>query len=133
MQSVREAFETVHNPDHKHDTVTLDVQSPGEDFKLQYAAGGYPQTPLWNLCDDPPGGIPEGWVPISQMNVAAVVEANADTPGSAVAEAKDLIERVGGDEATIPEVETFTRAKHPGEYLERAVHAVRNAVSVVVG
>ncbi|MFC3476286.1 hypothetical protein [Halobacterium litoreum] len=134
-----DAFVRVLDTDHRHDTVTLTVETAdGDSFGIQYAtAFGESIPPLWNLCYDPP--IQEvDWLE-ERHSGEKFVEYRAETTDSlaAVRIAHQIKQEVGGDDAVFADASTYQRGKPMPAYFEEAgrrfADAAREAWGAVAG
>lgn len=100
---------------HRHDLLTVEVDSPRGDFSLQLAADMEPR--VWNIASSPPTQPDDAW-PYEVLEVGStspllrggatyfVLETSVEEAETALDECRDIIERVGGSDARVTASET---------------------------
>jgi len=129
------AFIRVLDTNHRHDTVTLDIETDdGEAFTIQYAAPfGETVGPMWHICNGPPA-TDVHWLEqaYSGEDFVGYCAETADSL-AAVRIAHDLKQEIGGDDAVFVDASTLRRTKTPRAYVEEAGRYVANGVRKTLG
>lgn len=84
--------------DHRPDCATIHVACPGGDFTLQFTTGTALSYPVWNVSN-PPRTAVESFEEVERGERYVLLRSSARSPNAAYAEATDLIDTIGGDDA----------------------------------